>query len=180
MICLGIWGFGDLLLFFVICLAIWGFVFFSRFVWRFWDLGICFAICLEIWGFVFSSRDVCGDLGSRDFFVRGSVGEFCFFHVLFGDLGICFSRFVCGFVFLFVAMCLWIWGFVFFVICLGICGFNFRSRFVWRFGDLALFFFRDLFRDFGIWRFVVICLWIWGFGDFVFFSRFVWGFVFFS
>ena len=32
-----------------------------------------------MWGF--------GDL-FRDFFVRGSVGEFCFFHVLFGDLGI--------------------------------------------------------------------------------------------
>ena len=84
MICLGIWGFGDLLLFFFRDL--------------FGDLGICgfffFAICLGILGFgdlFFSSRFVWGFgelfFRSRDLFGDLGIWEFLFcFHDLFGDL----------------------------------------------------------------------------------------------
>ena len=128
--------FGDL------CLICLGICFFSRFFGTL-GFGLFSAICFGIWGF--------GDFFLRDLF--GDLMVWVFLRDLFGDLGICGPL---------------VWGFLFRDLFgdLGIL----LSRFVW---DLGICFFRDLFVDLGIVFFSVICLGIWGF---VFVSRFVWGF----
>ena len=179
MICLGIWGFVDLvgdLGILAICFGIWEFL--SRFVWGFkgiffsrfvfldfsGDLGSFFAICLGICDCFFA---IClGIWGVGDFFFASCLGgSWGFFRDLFGDLR--------GFVFLVICL---IWS-------LGI----FFGSLVFRdlFGDLGIWgFFRDLFGDLGI-RFFAICFGIWGFvflvrdlfGALGIFAPLVWGFL---
>ena len=153
-------------------------------------MGIFFA---GFWGFFLLA--IVWGFGVGDFFVHGLFGEFCFFHDLFGDLGIFFHdlfgdlgliwiSFFLGFVDFFAIR--GIWGFVFFVGF--VCGFGMLVYFVFfcmiRLGILGIW---DLFGEFEICLFGEICLGMWGFGTFfticlgiwgfgLFFSRFVWGF----
>ena len=129
-----------------------------------------------------------GILGFGDFFHDwfGDFGICFFFRDLFGDLGISGTFFtICS-----GDLC----GIFCFTICLRFGDSFFHDLF----GDLGICFSRDLFADLfgdlddlgissticlGFWdlEIVVICLGIWGdLGICLLFSRFVWGFVFFS